>query len=187
MRKSGQVGPVRRGAGSMPAAWRISHTVDAAMGWPSRASSPWIRLCPPWVLPSQTQHRLLECSPGRRPPGAGAPRAVIPLRRDELAGPGQQGARREGEDLGPAVTGISGWKWRPTRTDPQARSGPGPRSDGAGQRSRAEVRAPRRPSRCHCAAALRGRTAACGQPCTAVKPSRDMVSADLPRHRYLRR
>ena len=36
------VGPARRGAGSMPAVCRISHTVDAAITCPSRASSPWI-------------------------------------------------------------------------------------------------------------------------------------------------
>jgi hypothetical protein len=36
----------RRGAGSMPAACRISHTVDAAIACPSRASSPWILLWP---------------------------------------------------------------------------------------------------------------------------------------------
>jgi hypothetical protein len=35
-------GPARRGAGSMPAACRISHTVDAAIACPSRASSPWV-------------------------------------------------------------------------------------------------------------------------------------------------
>ena len=40
------VGPVRRGAGSMPAARRISHTVDGATITPSLASSPWIRRCP---------------------------------------------------------------------------------------------------------------------------------------------
>jgi hypothetical protein len=44
VRNSRQVGLVRRGAGSMPAAWRISDTVDAAIGCPRRPSSPWIRL-----------------------------------------------------------------------------------------------------------------------------------------------
>ncbi len=37
------VGPVRSRAGSMPAAPRIFHTVDAAIWWPSRVGSPWIR------------------------------------------------------------------------------------------------------------------------------------------------
>jgi len=37
-----QVGPVRRGAGSIPAFFRISHTVDAATFTPRPASSPWI-------------------------------------------------------------------------------------------------------------------------------------------------
>ena len=39
-------GPVRRGAGSIPAACRICHTVEGAIGWPSLASSPCTRRCP---------------------------------------------------------------------------------------------------------------------------------------------
>ena len=42
-RYSGQAGPLRRGAGSMPAFFKISHTVDAETRTPSPASSPWIR------------------------------------------------------------------------------------------------------------------------------------------------
>ncbi len=38
--------PVRRGAGSMPAACRISHTVDGTTARPSLVSSPWIRRYP---------------------------------------------------------------------------------------------------------------------------------------------
>lgn len=38
-----QVGPVRSRVGSMPAAVRTLHTVDAATPWPRRATSPWIR------------------------------------------------------------------------------------------------------------------------------------------------
>src|SRR5205823_10355275 len=37
------VGPARRGAGSMPAACRISQMVDGATVTPSLVSSPWIR------------------------------------------------------------------------------------------------------------------------------------------------
>ena len=37
-RNSGQVGPVRRGAGSMPAFFKISHTVDAASRTPSAST-----------------------------------------------------------------------------------------------------------------------------------------------------
>jgi hypothetical protein len=36
-----QVGPVRRGTGSIPAFFRISHAVDAAIFTPRPASSPW--------------------------------------------------------------------------------------------------------------------------------------------------
>jgi hypothetical protein len=41
-RNCDQGGPVRRGAGSIPAFFRISHTVDAATFTPRPASSPWI-------------------------------------------------------------------------------------------------------------------------------------------------
>jgi hypothetical protein len=37
------VGPVRRGAGPIPAACRICHKVEAAIGWPSLTSSPGTR------------------------------------------------------------------------------------------------------------------------------------------------
>jgi hypothetical protein len=33
-------------AGSTPASCRICHTVEAAIGWPSRTSSPCTRRCP---------------------------------------------------------------------------------------------------------------------------------------------
>jgi hypothetical protein len=49
-RNCDQVGPVRRGAGSMPLAFRISHTVDAATLTPSPASSPWILRPPSGIL-----------------------------------------------------------------------------------------------------------------------------------------
>ena len=39
-KNSGQPGPSRRGAGSIPALFRICHTVDAATVMPSPASSP---------------------------------------------------------------------------------------------------------------------------------------------------
>jgi hypothetical protein len=41
-----QVGSARRGAGSMPAACRISQTVEGATAMPSLSSSPWIRRWP---------------------------------------------------------------------------------------------------------------------------------------------
>ena len=41
-RNSDQAGPLRRGARSMSAFFRISHTVDAEIRAPSPASSPWI-------------------------------------------------------------------------------------------------------------------------------------------------
>ena len=41
-RNCDQVGAVRRGAGSIPAFFRIAHTVAAATFTPRPASSPWI-------------------------------------------------------------------------------------------------------------------------------------------------
>jgi hypothetical protein len=41
-RNCGQAFPVRRGAGSIPAFFKISHGVDAATITPRPASSPWI-------------------------------------------------------------------------------------------------------------------------------------------------
>jgi hypothetical protein len=52
-----QVGPARRGAGSIPAALRIVHTVQAPIWEPSPASSPWTRpyhvYTPRWDLGGQ--------------------------------------------------------------------------------------------------------------------------------------
>jgi hypothetical protein len=42
-RNSLLVGPLRCGAGSIPAFFKISHTVEYAILCPSRANSPWIR------------------------------------------------------------------------------------------------------------------------------------------------
>lgn len=44
LRNCAQVGPARRGVGSIPAAFRIFQTVEAPIWWPRLASSPWIRL-----------------------------------------------------------------------------------------------------------------------------------------------
>jgi hypothetical protein len=41
-RNNDQAIPFRRGAGSIPAFFKISHTVDAETCTPSPASSPWI-------------------------------------------------------------------------------------------------------------------------------------------------
>ena len=41
-----QAGPVRRGAGSIPASCRICHTVQAAIRWPGLMSSPCTRRWP---------------------------------------------------------------------------------------------------------------------------------------------
>ena len=79
------------------------------MGWPSRASSPWIRLCPHLGF-SRARRRtsfLIAAAVGGRPVRA-APRAVVPLRRDQATVPGQQGSGGDREDVAPAVAGYEG-------------------------------------------------------------------------------
>jgi hypothetical protein len=91
------VGPRRRGAGSMPAARRISHTVDGATLTPSFVSSPWIRRCPHsgFSVASRTTRRAMPGTVGGRPG----------LRR-LFAVPGQECRGRDGEGLGPAPAGY---------------------------------------------------------------------------------
>src|SRR6266480_7394469 len=64
-----QVGPERRGAGSMPAACRISQTVDGATVTPSLVSSPWIRRCPHsgFSVARRTTRRAIAGIVGGRP------------------------------------------------------------------------------------------------------------------------
>ncbi len=64
-----QPGPERRGAGSMPAACRISHTVDGATVTPSLVSSPWIRRCPQsgFSFARRTTRRAMPGAAGGRP------------------------------------------------------------------------------------------------------------------------
>ena len=89
----------------MPAACRISHTVDGATVRPSFVSSSWIRRYP--------QQRILLRQPddyagdarGRRwSPGLAPFPRVVPLRGQSVV-PGQQRRWRDGEDLGPAPAG----------------------------------------------------------------------------------
>ena len=68
-RNCGQIGPVRRGAGPMPLALRISHTVDAATLTPRPASSPWILRYPPpgFSLASRRTRALMSRRVAGRP------------------------------------------------------------------------------------------------------------------------
>jgi hypothetical protein len=143
----------------MSAACRISQTVDVPIGCPSRVSSPRICLCPRLcVLSSELQDQLLERRSDRWASCAGAPGAVVPLRRDQPAMPGQQRARREREDLAPAATGYQvgeGGQQEPVRGRVADRAGDltgvAPHSHGGGQ-------ATRRPWCCRDSTAPRGRT-----------------------------
>jgi hypothetical protein len=97
-----QLGPDRRGAGSMPAACRISHTVDGATVPPSFVSSPWIRRCPPQrILLRQADDKPGDARACRRASWLALLARVVFLRR-QSAVPGQQRRRCHGEDLGPA-------------------------------------------------------------------------------------
>ena len=81
-RNCDQVGPVRRGAGSIPAFFRISHAVDAATFTPRPASSPWILWYPrPGFSRASRRTRALMVRAGRRPAGPAA------LGSDGLAAP----------------------------------------------------------------------------------------------------
>ena len=64
-----QAGPDRRGAGSMPAACRISDTVDGATARPSFVSSPWIRRYPHsgFSFASRRTRRAMLWTVGGRP------------------------------------------------------------------------------------------------------------------------
>jgi hypothetical protein len=64
-----QVGPVRRGAGSVPAACGISQMVDGATVTPSFLSSPWIRRCPRsgFSFARRTARRAILWAVGHRP------------------------------------------------------------------------------------------------------------------------
>lgn len=103
VRNSRQLGPVRRGAGSTPAACKISQTVDGAIRCPSRANSPLdSAVAPPWVLPRQPQHQLLQRGHRRWTPSASTSSDVVPLRSDKSAVPTQQRPWGDQEDTAPA-------------------------------------------------------------------------------------
>jgi len=130
-----QIGPKRRGAGSMPTARRISQTVDCATITPSfvREGSPWIRRYPRsgFSFASRTTRRAMLRTVGGRP-GArcllcrtssrlacGARRAM------SLASQGRLRSSACGVSAGPARRTTSG---RPARNAPGRRGGAAPRS-----------------------------------------------------------
>ena len=92
--------------GSMPAARRISQTVDCATVTPSFITSPWIRRYPHsgFSFASRTTRRAMPGTAGGRP--GLAPLARVVLARSQLAMPGQQRRGRHGEDFGPAAAGY---------------------------------------------------------------------------------
>jgi hypothetical protein len=99
-----QVEPARRGAGSMPAARRISQTVDCATVTPSFVASPWTRRYPHsrFSFAGRTTRRAMLGTVGGRP--GLAPVARVVLARSQLAVSGQQRRRRHSDDFGKAAT-----------------------------------------------------------------------------------
>jgi hypothetical protein len=93
--------PARRGAGSMLAACRISHAVDAAVTYPGRAGSRWIVRWPPGrVVSRHRDDQRLDCPAGAGSSGP-APAGVVPLAGNEASVPAHDGARGDREDLRP--------------------------------------------------------------------------------------
>jgi hypothetical protein len=128
-----QLGPERRGAGSMPAACRISHTVDGATVTPSFMSSPWIRRCP------RSGFSLARRTTSRAMPGfaAGVPACVASSCRTSpppacgarpaasLASPGRP---RPSACVGRVAPTQRARPGRPTHTAPGRRAAAVPRS-----------------------------------------------------------
>src|SRR5580693_6532018 len=105
-RNCGQVGPVRRGAGSM-LALRTCHTVDAATLSPRPASSPWILRYPP--LPSPVGALVLSFDDEivrRRRPDDGRLHRRARLLISRCAEP----ARQLGGDAGPRPRRPARWR-----------------------------------------------------------------------------
>ena len=93
-RNCDQVGAVRRGAGSIPAFFRISHAVEAAIFTPRPASSPWIRRYPPsGVLAGQPEDQGLDVPAGGWPAALAAYGPGGPAAADDVAVPAQDGVR----------------------------------------------------------------------------------------------
>jgi hypothetical protein len=89
----------------MPAARRISQTVDCATVTPSFVSSPWIRRYPHsgFSFARRTTRRAMLRTAGGRP---GALSARVVLHRGQLAVPGEQCRWRHRGNLGPARGGY---------------------------------------------------------------------------------
>ena len=113
-RNCDQVGPVRRGAGPMPLALRISHTVDAATLAPRPASSPWILRYPHsgFSLASRMT-RALMFRPGGRAAGPAALGSSGPAAADDVAVPAQDRVPRY---LGPESWILTSPQASPSRT-----------------------------------------------------------------------
>jgi hypothetical protein len=90
-RNCGQVGADRRGAGSIPAFFRISHTVEAASFTLRPASTPWILRYPFGVLAGQPEDQGLDAP--RRPAGLAADGLSGPAVGDDVAVPAQDGVQ----------------------------------------------------------------------------------------------
>ena len=100
-----QVGPERRGAGSIPAARRISHTVDGATVTPSFVSSPWIRRYPHsgFSFASRTTRLAMLGTVGGRP---GLRRLLVSYFSRPVCGARPAASRASRERCRPAPSGY---------------------------------------------------------------------------------
>ena len=93
-RNCDQASPVRRGAGSIPAFFRISHTVDAATFDSQPGQFPVDpAVSPSGVLPGQPENQGLDVPAGHRPAGLAAHGPRRPAAADDVAVPAHDRVR----------------------------------------------------------------------------------------------
>src|ERR1019366_5741758 len=93
-RNCAQAGPVRRGAGPVPLAWRISHTADAATLTPKAGQLPVDPpVAPLGVLPGQPGDQGPNIRAAARPAGPAAHGPRRPAAPDDISVPAHDGVR----------------------------------------------------------------------------------------------
>ena len=105
-RNTDQAGPLRRGAGSMPALFKISHTVDAETRTPQPGQFPVNPAVPPaGVLAGQPEDQGLDVPAGSWPAGLAAQGPGGPAAADDIAVPAQDRVRGN-QQMQPVAAGF---------------------------------------------------------------------------------